>query len=275
MLPNVKYFFNMPKKLVFHGSFKTESDKSNVLLLLPKTKGPLGNKKFKNLLKNDFNLLEYDDVLTEELGIFDTTYSSSLEYKASAVNIALEYWKGIEFHIICHSTGCGLGAFLANFNKDTCKSLILISPWYKRDKNFTALQMRRIENAKKLDTILFLKAEYNLLYSSEYTSKFKMDFKQHLLNQKDKIVDAVQMKKRLLSILDCNIGDVLCNLEMPMLFINAVDDKLMKVYHGQELHKNSTNSNLISLDNGGHMLTETRTDDLDFYIKSFINTLGK
>ena len=49
----------------------------------------------------------------------------------------------------------------------------------------------------------------------------------------------------------------------------------MKVNHGQELKKLSTNTKLISLDNGGHMLTETRADDLNIYIKSFIDSLGK
>ena len=69
------------------------------------------------------------------------------------------------------------------------------------------------------------------------------------------------------SILDCNIGDELHKLKQPKLFINALDDKLMKVYHGIELQKICYNSELITLNSGGHMLTETQTDELILYIK--------
>ena len=265
----------MTQKLVFHGSFNTKSDRANVLLLLPKTKGPFGTKKFKDFIKDNFNLLEYDDILTEKLGIFNTPGVTSLEQKASAVNIALERWKGIEFHIVCHSTGCGLGIFLAKKNKINCKSLILISPWNKADEDFTRIQKKRVENAKNLETIMFLQSEYNLLYSNEYIHKYDAQFYKHILNQKDKTIDFVQVEKRLQSILDCNIGDELHNLKLPKLFINASDDKLMKVHHGKELQKLCTNSDLITFDNGGHMLTETRTDELSVHIKLFLNSLGK
>ena len=270
-----KYLSNKSDKLVFHGNFETKSERSNVLLLLPKTKGPFGTKKFKKLIKNDFNLLEYDDVLTEESGFFKTSGVISLEDKALAINIALEKWKGIKFHIICHSTGCGLGAFLAKNNIEDCESLILISPWNKEDEEFSALQKKRVKNLENLRTTMYLKSEYNLLYSDEYILKYKLEFDNHILNQKNKSVDVVNTEKRLKSIIDCNIGDELHKLKLPKLFINAFDDKLMKVYHGRELQKLCINSELITLNSGGHMLTETQTDELILYIKRFLNSLGK
>ena len=274
-MSNEKHLCDKPEKLVFHGSFETKSERSNVLLLLPKTKGPFGTKKFKKLIKDDFNLLEYDDVLSEESGFFKTSGIISLEDKALAINIALEKWKGIKFHIICHSTGCGLGAFLAKNNIEDCESLILISPWNKEDEEFSALQKKRVKNLENLQTILYLKSEYNLLYSDEYILKYKLQFNEHILNQKNKSVDVVNTEKRLKSIIDCNIGDELHKLKLPKLFINAFDDKLMKVYHGRELQKLCINSELITLNSGGHMLTETQTDELIVYIKRFLNSLGK
>jgi len=266
---------DIPKKLIFHGSFDLKNDRPNVLLLLPKTKGPFGTKKFEKLIKHDFNLLEYDDVLSEKSGFFKISGVLSLEDKALAINIALEKWKGTKFHIICHSTGCGLGTFIAKNNIEECKSLILISPWNKKDKDFTSIQKKRVDNSKNLETIMYLKSEYNLLYSAEYIHKFKVQFNNHILNQKNKSVDVVNKEKRLKSIIDCNIGDELHKLKLPKLFINAFDDKLMKVYHGRELQKLCINSELITLNSGGHMLTETQTDELILYIKSFLNSLGK
>ncbi len=266
---------DIPKKLIFHGSFDLKNDRPNVLLLLPKTKGPFGTKKFEKLIKHDFNLLEYDDVLSEKSGFFKISGVLSLEDKALAINIALEKWKGTKFHIICHSTGCGLGTFIAKNNIEECKSLILISPWNKKDKDFTSIQKKRVDNSKNLETIMYLKSEYNLLYSAEYIHKFKVQFNNHILNQKNKSVDVVNKEKRLKSIIDCNIGDELHKLKLPKLFINAFDDKLMKVYHGRELQKLCINSKLITLNSGGHMLTETQTDELILYIKSFLNSLGK
>ena len=274
-MSNEKHFFDKPEKLVFHGNFETKGEMSNVLLLLPKTKGPFGIKKFKKLIKDNYNLLEYDDVLSEKSGFFKTSGVISLEDKALAINIALEKWKGIKFHIICHSTGCGLGTFLAKNNIKNCESLILISPWNKEDEEFSALQKKRVKNLENLQTILYLKSEYNLLYSSDYIQKYKLQFNEHILNQKNKSVDVVNKEKRLKSIIDCNIGDELHKLKLPKLFINAFDDKLMKVYHGKELQKLCTNSELITLNSGGHMLTETQTDELIVYIKRFLNSLGK
>jgi hypothetical protein len=88
-LSNEKHLCDKPEKLVFHGSFETKSEMSNVLLLLPKTKGPFGTIKFEKLIKDNFNLLEYDDVLSEESGFFKTSSIISLEDKALAINIAL------------------------------------------------------------------------------------------------------------------------------------------------------------------------------------------
>ena len=270
-----KFLSNTSDKLVFHGSFEKKSERSNVLLLLPKTKGPFRTKKFEKLIKDDFNLLEYDDVLTEKSGFFKTSGVISLEDKALAINIALKKWKGIKFHIICHSTGCGLGTFLAKNNVEDCESLILISPWNKKDEEFISLQKERVKNLENLQTIMYLKSEYNLLYSSEYIQKYKLQFNEYILNQKDKSFDVVNIEKRLKSIIDCNIGDELHKLKLPKLFINAFDDKLMKVHHGRELQKLCTNSELITLNSGGHMLTETQTDELIVYIQRFLNSLGK
>ena len=266
---------DIPKKLVFHGSFDLKNKRPNVLLLLPKTKGPIGIKNFKKLIKDNFNLLEYDDVATEELGIFNKPAVNSLENKAFAISSALEKWKGIKFHIICHSTGCGLGTFIAKQNFETCKGIVLISPWNKTDREFSLLQKQRIENSKTLETITYLKSEYNLLYPAEYIHKYNVQFKEYIFDQKNKKIDVINIEKRLKSILDCNIGDELHKLKQPKLFINALDDKLMKVYHGIELQKICKNSELITLNSGGHMLTETRTNDLIEHIKKFLNFLGR
>ena len=270
-----KHLCDMPEKLVFRGGFGFKKKQPNVLLLLPKTKGPIGIKNFKKLIKDNFNLLEYDDVATEKFGIFSTSNITSLKNKALAVNIALKKWKGIKFHIICHSTGCGLGTFIAKNNIEECESLILISPWNRKDKEFTSIQKNRVDNSKNLETIMYLKSEYNLLYSAEYIYKYKVQFNNHILNQKNKSVDVVNKEKRLKSILDCNIGDELHKLKLPKLFINAFDDKLMKVYHGRELQKLCDDSVLITLNNGGHMLTETQANVLIKHIKKFINLIGR
>ena len=144
---------------------------------------PLGSQ-----VKDNFNLLEYDDVATEKLGIFSTSNITSLKNKALALNIALEKWKGIKFHIICHSTGCGIGTFIAKNNIEECESLILISPWNRKDKDFTSIQKNRVNNSKNLETVMYLKSEYNLLYSAEYIHKYKVQFNNHILNKKNKSV---------------------------------------------------------------------------------------
>ena len=261
--------------LTFHGSFNKKKDKKNILLLLPKTRGPFGVSEFKGLLKNKFNLLEYNDVLSEKSNIFNQSEVITFEQKALAINSFLKKWKNIKFHVVGHSTGCGLGTFIAKQNKVDCESLTLINPWNKQDNEFRILQTKRVENAKKFNQIRYLKSDYKLLYSKDYTLKFKKEFSELILKQKNNNIDASLIKRRLQSILDCNIGDELCKLVLPKLIINAVDDKLMKIHHGEELHKLCYNSKLISLNSGGHMLTETRAKDLNTHISNFMGSFRK
>ena len=266
--------FNYSEILIFNGSFDRTNDKANILLLLPKTRGPFGVTKFKKLIEKKFNLLEYDDVLSDKSNIFNQSKTITFKDKALAVKNALTKWGNVNFHIVCHSTGCGLGTFLAKNNEKNCKSIILISPWNKKDDDFKLLQKRRIENARTLDSISFLKSEYKLLYSPNYIEKFKIEFSNYISMQKNKKIDYSSIEKRLKIILDCNIGKELYKLELPKLLINAVDDKLMKIHHGQKLNEICKNSKLISLKSGGHMLTETRAKDLNMHINRFINTIG-
>ena len=119
-----------------------------------------------------------------------------------------------------------MGTFLAKKNKNSCRSLILISPWNRADYDFIALQKKRVENSKKLENSLFIKSEYHLLYSSEYIKKFETQFNHYILNNKNKNVDSVQIENRLQSILNCDIGEELRKLMLPKLLINSLDDKL-------------------------------------------------
>ena len=266
---------NYSEILTFHGYFDKKNDKANILLLLPKTRGPCGITKFKKLIETKFNLLEYDDVLSDKSNILNEFESITFENKALLLNNALTKWGNVNFHIVCHSTGCGLGTFLAKNNEKNCKSLILISPWNKKDDDFRFLQKKRIKNAKTLDSVSFLKSEYKLLYSTNYIEKFKKEFDNYISMQKNKTIDYSFIEKRLKVIINCNIGKELCKLELPKLLINALDDKLMKIHHGQELNKTCKNSRLITLKSGGHMLTETRAKDLTMHINHFINSIGK
>ncbi len=272
---NKENFLNKYDTLTFHGSFDKNNHKANILLLLPKTRGPFGITKFKELIEKKFNLLEYDDIHFEKSKIFNQSDTVTFENKALAINNALTKWDNVYFHIVCHSTGCGLGTFLAKINKKNFKSLILINPWNKKDNDFRSLQKRRIKNAKTLDRISFLKSECKLLYSANYIEKFKKEFCDYISMQKNKKINYSFIEKRLKTILDCDIGKELNKLELPKLLINAVDDKLMKIHHGEELNKICKNSTLISLNNGGHMLTETRAKDLNIHICQFIERLGQ
>jgi len=269
-LNDKNYLLNNLNKLIFQGNFNKEKNKPNVLLLLPKTRGPFGISEFKQAIERKFNLLEFDDVKSEKSILLSQNEAISFEQKAAAIDKALKKFGKATYHIIGHSTGCGLGIFLAKKNKKNCESLILINPWNKEDEEFRELQERRVKNAKIMDTISYLESEYCLLYSDTYIKKFEDEFRKIMLQQKNKKIDYTFIERRLLSILKCNIGNELRKLVLPKLFINSVDDKLMKSYHAKELHELCCNSKLVTLDGGGHMLTETRAQDLIGHINLFV-----
>ena len=112
--------------LTFHGSFDKTNNRNNILLLLPKTRGPFGIKKFKKLIEKNFNLLEYDDLLSEQAKIFKQSQTLTFEEKAVAINNALTKCGNVNFHIVCHSTGCGLGTFLVKTNSKRPLAIIFL-----------------------------------------------------------------------------------------------------------------------------------------------------
>mgnify|MGYP001490239056 CR=1 FL=1 len=85
-MKNKKKFLNYSDILTFHGSFDKTNDKANILLLLPKTRGPFGIKKFINLIENKFNILEYDDVLSEKSKIFNQSKIISFDFEPFSFN---------------------------------------------------------------------------------------------------------------------------------------------------------------------------------------------
>ena len=94
---NKKNLLNYSEILIFHGSFNKTNDKANILLLLPKTRGPFGVTKFKKLIEKKFNLLEYDDVQSEKLNIFNQSETITFKDKALAVKNALTKWEMLIF----------------------------------------------------------------------------------------------------------------------------------------------------------------------------------
>ena len=76
--------------LTFRGSFDKTNNRTNILLLLPKTRGPFGIKKFKKLIEKNFNLLEYDDVLSEQSKIFKQSHEKRI-YLLCKPDIKWEY----------------------------------------------------------------------------------------------------------------------------------------------------------------------------------------
>ena len=118
---NKKNTFYQSNIITFHGSFNENNKKANILLLLPRTSGPFRITKFKELIEKKFNLLEYDGIQSEISKTVNKSDAITIENKALALNNGISDWGSDNFHIVCHSTGCGLGTFLEKINEKIAK----------------------------------------------------------------------------------------------------------------------------------------------------------
>ena len=133
--------------------YESTGSGSPLVLLLPQSSGPRGIHAAVEGLAQSHNVIRYD-----QRGIGQSTPAPgplSMADQAADV-VALLDALGLErAHMVCHSTGCGIGFCLAARHSERVKGLAVAAPWTHADPFLTAMQTLRTAAAPVLDPVQY------------------------------------------------------------------------------------------------------------------------
>jgi aminoacrylate hydrolase len=233
---------------------------SSVLMLLPQSSGPEGRESILSGLASRHQLIHYAQRGTGQSSA--ATKPMSMQLQAADALAVLDAVGGAAAHLVCHSTGCGIGLALADAYGDRIKSLSLINPWTWGDPYLTQMQRMRVAAARALDPTQYAQFNASLLFPPDYRRRLHPQFAQLAVAAQEKPQNADEIEQRLEAILAFDARPALARLSQPSLVVSSSDDQLMPAWFAHEAAEGLASAQLHVLDGGGHMLLETRACEL-------------
>ena len=239
-----------------------QKNNSPIIILKPLSRGPIGIQPFIDILAIKALVVNYDQ---RGLGKSpSSTFISPVPLSERAKEV-FELLDGLSInsaHIVCHSTGCGIGLSMIKQQPERILTLSLISPWTHADNYLTRIQNLRVSAAKALSPGDYFCYNISLLYPPYYRKQYINGFEKMELDAKKIKVDHKFVSDGLKPILEFDGRDILTTISCPTLVAHAADDQLMPSWFGLSILEQIPKSDHIQFESGGHMLIETRSKEL-------------
>ncbi len=240
-----------------------------VLCLLPQSSGPVGVGPLVESLARARRVIRYDQAGTGRSSARPNGRELSMQLLAAEALALLDALGIARVHLLCHSTGCGIGVALAAASPARVDSLVLISPWTHGDAYLRVAQNLRIDIARVLDPVAYARYNAALLFPPEYRDTHLRAFDEAAEACAQLPHDAQAIARRLHAILSFDARPLLVQVDCPALVVGASDDQLMPAWFAREAARLLPAARLVELDGGGHMLPETRGESLAAHLLSF------
>lgn len=230
---------------------------SPLVLVLPQSSGPLGHAALIAALARRHRVLTW-----HQRG---TGHSDPAPPGQSIESLAEDLWallQAVGFaraHVVCHSTGCGVGQALAAARPAQVASLVLAAPWTHADAHLTVMQHLRIAAARALEPQSYAWFNAALLFPPGYRREHQAGFARLALDARRAPQDAADIARRLTAILAFDARPLWPSITCPTLVLSARDDQLMPSWFAAEAAEGIAGARLLEFDGGGHMLPQTRT----------------
>jgi aminoacrylate hydrolase len=169
--------------------------------------------------------------------------------------------------LVGHSTGGVIAQTLAVRRPDCVSGMLLSSTWCKPSKYFRRVFEFRRSLLEIGASDLFHKAGIFFRYPPEYAEGHDAAF------ENGGTVDVEITIERINAILQADLTRVIERINVPTLVVAARDDCLIPKYMSDEVAQRIPDSNYVVLDQGGHFLPETRTDDYNRLLNDFLSRL--
>ena len=239
-----------------------------LVLLLPQSRGPVGLAPLRDKLAARHAVITYD-----QRGTGLSSPAPPLHTMAQQADDVIALLDAIEIEraaLLCHSTGCGIGVAAAAADPGRITAMVLAAPWTYGDGHLTTMQNLRMTLARALDPKPYQEFNAALLYPPDYRRTHAAGFAAMADNAPSRPHDAVDIARRLSAILDFDARPLLPRIAAATLLLTARDDQLMPSWFADEAAAAIAQSQLVHLDGGGHMLLETRTDDVAEAVLDFL-----
>lgn len=244
---------------------------SPATLLLPQSSGPLGPEAFADALARRFTILRYDQRGTGRSAPVAASDDYSMAARATEVAGLLDALDIAQTHLVCHSTGCGIGLAFAGAHPGRVGGLVLVSPWAHADRHLMTMQTLRIAAARTLDPYSYAWFNASLLFPPDYRRAHETGFERIAATATPQ--DAEVIARRLAAILAFDARPIAAALACPVLTVSAADDQLMPAWFGRELAELVSGARHIELPGGGHMLPETQGPLLAEEVADFLASI--
>ena len=264
----------MPLAQIEGGDIHYEESGGGAVLamLLPQSGGPVGVRPFHDRLAERFRVVRYDQRGTGRSAPVAVPEGMTMAGRAAELAELFDALGIDRAHLLCHSTGCGIGLSLSAACPDRVAGLVLVNPWSHGDAHLTAMQRLRVAAARALDPYCYAGFNASLLFPPDYRRAHAEAFEKLARNAAPQ--DADRLEDRLEAILAFDARPPAPGLTCPTLVATAADDQLMPSWFGAELAALIPGAAHCALDGGGHMLPETRGDALANAVTDFLDTVA-
>lgn len=169
--------------------------------------------------------------------------------------------------LVGHSTGGAIAQTLAVWTPDRVSGMLLSSTWCKPGNYFRRVFEFRRSLLQIGATDLFHKAGIFFRYPPDYAEAHDLAF------DNGGAVDVDITIARIDAILQTDLSLVTGRINAPTLVVAARDDCLIPKYMSDDVAQRIAGSKYIVLDQGGHFLPETRSNDYNALLDDFIGGL--
>ena len=239
-------------------------------LLLPQSTGPAGRQAFIDGLAHQQTVITYDQRGTG--GSSPAPNGLSMADQAADVVGLLDALQLDQAHLLCHSTGCGIGLSVAASHPQRVSALILATPWIWADAHLTTMQNLRIAAARALEPQQYARFNAALLFPPQFRRADEAGFARLAAEAVQRPQDADEIAHRLDAILAFDARPLFAAIRCATLVIGAKDDQLMPVWFAAEAAAAIDGAEFVEFDAGGHMLPEARTAE---FVATVLEFLGR
>lgn len=240
-----------------------------VALILPQSTGPTGRSALIEGLARAHCVLTFDQRGTG--GSDEAPAHQDMASMAGDLGRLLDELAFERVHLVCHSTGCGVGLSLAAAWRQRVAGLVLCAPWTHGDPYLSAMQNLRKAAAAALDPEQYARFNAALLFPPRFRRDHADGFSRQALQARDHPQDAPHLARRLDAILAFDARTLWSRVRCPTLVIAALDDQLMPPWFARETAAGIEGAQLREFDDAGHMLPETRTPEFVREVSTFLD----
>lgn len=250
-------------------NYDCHGEGSPLILLLPQSTAPSGYDELLGHLSKKHRVIRYDprEIADRVVG----PKSGSIESQADAVAEFLQVLNIGPVSVLGYSTGCGVSIALAATRPEQVTKMALISPWTHGDIHLKGIQNLRINVARQLPAEHYAHLNASLLFSPEYRHANQSGFVELVKQTIAQPPDADLIERRLVAILAFDARPLLVNIKCDTFVVNATDDQLMPCWFGREIHAGIRSCEILEFDSGGHMLLDTRRDEIASKLLGFFS----